>query len=71
MTDSYLDKYVIFFLVLRADNLPKTAKGFRLKNRFFVTVTDQATTKKTASVSINGQTVQWNKKIDALYDSCF
>ena len=52
-------------LVLRADNLPK-AKVFRLKNQFFVTVTDLVTTKKTASISIKGQTVQWNKKIDAL-----
>ena len=63
--------YLISFLVLRADNLPKIAKGFRLKNQFFVTVTDQATTRKTASVSIKGETVQWNKKIDALWDRYF
>ena len=35
-------------------------------NQFFVTVTEQATTKKTECVSIKGQTVQWNKKFDAL-----
>ena len=56
-------------LVLRAENVPK--KRSRVKDQFFVTVTDQATTKKTASVSIKGQTVQWNKRFDALYDICF
>jgi hypothetical protein len=49
--------------VLRADNVPK--KRFRVKDQFFVTVTDQATTKKTASISIKGQTVQWNKRFDS------
>jgi len=54
-------------LVLRAHNVPDIAKRFRLKkDQFFVTVTDQATTKKTASVSVKGQTVQWDQKIDAL-----
>ena len=60
------DKHFIALLVLRADNIPRVAKRFLLKNQFFVTVTDQATTKKTASVSIKGQTVLWNKTFDAL-----
>ena len=60
------DKHLISSLVLRADNIPKIGKGIRLKNQFFVTVTDQVTTKKTANVSIKGQTVQWNKTLDAL-----
>ena len=60
------DKHLISFLVLRAENVPKIAKRFRLTNQFFVTVTDQTTTKKTESVSIKGQTVQWNKKFDAV-----
>ncbi len=43
------------------------AKRFRLKkDQFFVTVTDQATTKKTTSVSSKGQTVQWDQRFDAL-----
>ncbi|KAH9051943.1 hypothetical protein EDB87DRAFT_627171 [Lactarius vividus] len=51
--------------VLRGHNVPKISKRFRLKNQYFVTVTDQATTKKTASVSIKGQTVQWDQTFDA------
>ncbi|KAH9013513.1 hypothetical protein EDB84DRAFT_1582735 [Lactarius hengduanensis] len=51
--------------VLRAHNVPKIPKRFRLKNQYFVAVTDQATTKKTASVSIKGQTVQWDQTFDA------
>jgi hypothetical protein len=36
-------------------------------DQFFVTVTDQAKKeKKTASVSVKGQTVQWNESFDAL-----
>jgi len=57
--------------VLRAHDVPKIAKRFRLKNQFFVTVTNQATTKKTASVSIKGQTAQWDQKFDALWDNLF
>ena len=51
-------------LVLRVDNVPK--KCSRVKDQFFVTVTDLTTTKKTASISIKGRTVQWNKRFDAL-----
>ncbi|KAH9039720.1 hypothetical protein EDB84DRAFT_1415611, partial [Lactarius hengduanensis] len=51
--------------VLRAHNIPKIVKRFRRKNKYFVTVTDQVTTKKTASVSIKGQTAEWVKTFDA------
>ena len=62
------NKYLISLLVLRAENIPKIANRFHLKSQFFVTVTDQTTTKKTSSVSIKGQTqtVQWNKKFGVL-----
>ncbi|KAF8259872.1 hypothetical protein EI94DRAFT_1706734 [Lactarius quietus] len=53
--------------VLRADNLPKIAKRFRLKNQFFVTVSDQVSTQKTGNVSIKEQTAQWDKKFDAFF----
>ena len=61
------DEFLISLLVLRANNVPKIAKRFRLKNQFYVTVTDQAatTTKQTDSVSTKGQTVEWNQKLDA------
>ena len=61
------DEILSSLLVLRANNVPKIAKGFRLKKQFYVTVTDQAstTTKKTQSSSIKGQTVEWNQKLDA------
>ena len=60
------DEFYISLLVLRANNVPKIAKRFRLKNQFYVTVTDQAatTTKKTDSVSNKGQTLEWNQKLD-------
>ena len=60
------DEFLISLLVLRANNVPKIAKRFRLKNQFYVTVTDQAatTTKKTDSVSTKEQTVEWNQKLD-------
>ncbi|KAI9463346.1 hypothetical protein BJY52DRAFT_1221801 [Lactarius psammicola] len=51
--------------VLRVHHVPSIAKRFRLKNQFFVTVTVRVTT-KIASISIEGQTVQWNQEFDAL-----
>jgi len=58
----------MFSLVLRADNIPHIKRKFGPKRRFFVTVTNLVTTKKTESVQINGQTVQWNQRLGALYD---
>ena len=52
-----------------------------MKRRFFVTVTYQATSMKSASVTIDGlrrstppsvrQTVEWNEELDALWDTPF
>jgi len=53
-------------LVLRADNIPRIKKQFGLKRRFFVTVANGATVKKTESVEIDGQVVQWNQTLGAL-----
>ncbi|KAH9026531.1 hypothetical protein EDB85DRAFT_2276990 [Lactarius pseudohatsudake] len=50
--------------VLRVHNIKKRR---RLKNRVFVTVTNRETTKKTASVSIDGRAAQWDQKLDAFY----
>src|SRR6266702_7328222 len=61
----------MFSLVLRTDNIPHIKRKFYSKRRFFVTVTNLATTKKTESVQINGQTVQWNQRLGALYDFSF
>jgi len=52
------------FLVLRAQNIPRIKNIFGLK--FFVTVTSQATKKKTSSVPTKGPTVQWKESLDAL-----
>ncbi|KAH9069827.1 hypothetical protein EDB83DRAFT_411533 [Lactarius deliciosus] len=49
--------------VLRADNLPKLKNVFGLK--FFVTVTDQATEKKTPSVPAKRQTARWGESLGA------
>ncbi len=53
-------------LVLRARNVPRIKKQFGLKRRFFVTVINHATMKKTESVQIDGQTVHWNQTLGAL-----
>ncbi len=58
----------MFSLVLRVDNTPHIKRKFGPKRRFFVTVTNLVTTKKTKSVQISGQTVQWNQRLGALYD---
>lgn len=50
--------------VLRAHNIRKRR---HLKNRVFVTVTNRETTKKTASVSLEGRAAQWDQKLDAFY----
>ncbi|KAH9074718.1 hypothetical protein EDB83DRAFT_2515581 [Lactarius deliciosus] len=50
--------------VLRAHNVPRVKNVFGLK--FFVTVTSQATKKKTPSVRAEGATVQWNENLGPL-----
>ncbi|KAF8262865.1 hypothetical protein EI94DRAFT_1704432 [Lactarius quietus] len=49
--------------VLRAHDVPRIKNLFGLK--LFVTVTNQATKKKTSSVAAEGSTVQWNENLDA------
>jgi hypothetical protein len=56
-------------LVLRALNLPHIKAIFGGRREYFVTITHQATkkkTKKTKSVRIEGQTAVWNQTLDAL-----
>ncbi|KAH9038968.1 hypothetical protein EDB85DRAFT_361772 [Lactarius pseudohatsudake] len=51
--------------VIRAHNVPRIKKKFGPKRRFFVTLTNHATMKKTESVQIDGQTVHWNQTLGA------
>ncbi|KAH9051175.1 hypothetical protein EDB83DRAFT_2316944 [Lactarius deliciosus] len=50
--------------VLRAHNVPEIKNRFGGKTRFYVTIA-HTTTKKTEGVQIEGQTVQWNQRLDA------
>ncbi|KAH8993506.1 hypothetical protein EDB92DRAFT_410865 [Lactarius akahatsu] len=52
-------------IVLRAHDLPRIKKQLGSKKRFYVTVTNHTTTKKTESVQVDGQTVHWNQKLGA------
>jgi len=69
-TCSDLDKHVISFLVLRAHNVPHIKTTFGGKREFFVTIAYQAPTRKTKrrtkSVQIEGETVVWDQRLDAL-----
>ncbi|KAF8263384.1 hypothetical protein EI94DRAFT_592133 [Lactarius quietus] len=51
--------------VRRAHPLPEIKKQFGPKRRFFVTVANRATIKKTKSVQIDGQAVHWNQRLGA------
>ena len=68
---SFPQESTISFLVVRAENLPDIHRSLRMKRRFFVTVTYQATTRKSASVKIDRQWVEWNEKLDPLWDTSF
>ena len=56
-------------LVLRAHGVP-IIKTFGVKKEYFVTISDGVTTKKTMkktkSVQIQGETVVWDQRLDAL-----
>ncbi|KAH9010114.1 hypothetical protein EDB85DRAFT_2282582 [Lactarius pseudohatsudake] len=52
--------------VLRAHDIPHIKRQFSRKRRFFVTVTNLVTTKKTERVQIYGETVVWNQRLSAL-----
>ncbi|KAF8815814.1 WD40 repeat-like protein [Phlegmacium glaucopus] len=51
--------------VLRAHKLPRLKTLWGKKRRFYVTVTDGTITKKTASIGIVEQAVEWNERLDA------
>lgn len=51
--------------VLRAHNVPHIKSRFGGKTRFYVTIAHNTTTKKTEGVQIEGQTLQWDQKLDA------
>ena len=67
-----IDKDLICLSVLRARNVPNIKTRFGGKRKYFVTVAHQATkrkakkTKKTKSVQIEEQAVEWNQTLDAL-----
>ena len=53
--------------VIRAQNLPRLKNAVGKKRQFFVTVTSEITTKKTAAVRSVGQTVRWDETLGALW----
>ncbi|KAH8993513.1 hypothetical protein EDB92DRAFT_413107 [Lactarius akahatsu] len=50
-------------IVLRAHDLPSIKKRRGLKRSFYVTITNDTTTKKTKSVRIDGPTVHWDQPL--------
>ncbi|KAH9035728.1 hypothetical protein EDB85DRAFT_2273943, partial [Lactarius pseudohatsudake] len=52
--------------VLRADSVPQKWENIRLK-RLFVTVSDREMMRKTESIQVEGQTVEWDQKLDAFF----
>jgi hypothetical protein len=59
--------FLIFCLVLRADNVPSIKKYSLLKKKLFVTVSNAETTAKTADVRVEGRMAKWNQNLDALW----
>ncbi len=55
-----------FLLVLRAHELPRLNTLFGKERRFYVTVTDGTTARKTTLIRGVEQAVEWNEKLDAL-----
>ena len=62
------DNRLFSLSVLRAHDVPRIKKQFGPKRRFFVTVTNHATVKKTENVQIDGQgqVVHWNQRLGVL-----
>ena len=58
--------FLIFFLVLRAVNVPTLKKYRFLKRRLFVTVSNPETTAKTTDVPVERQIAKWNQNLDPL-----
>jgi hypothetical protein len=59
--------FLIFCLVLRADNVPSIKKYYLRKRKLFVTVSNPESTAKTADVRVEGQMAKWNQNLDVLY----
>ena len=63
-------QFLIFFLVLRAVNVPNIKKYPFLKRNLFVTVSNDSnpgtTVAKTAEVRVEGQMAKWNQSLDLL-----
>ncbi|KAI9439123.1 hypothetical protein H4582DRAFT_1946990 [Lactarius indigo] len=53
--------------VLQAHNIPHIKNRFGGKTRFYVTIAHNTTTRKTEGVQIEGQTAQWDQKLDAFF----
>ena len=60
-----------FLSVLRAHKLPRLKTPFGKKRRFYVTVTDGTIAKKATAIRSVEQAVEWDEKLDALWDNCF
>jgi hypothetical protein len=58
--------FLIFCLVLRANNVPSIKKYPFLKRKLLVTVSNPETTAKTADVRVEGQMANWNQNLDPL-----
>jgi hypothetical protein len=56
----------VYFSVLRAHDLPPRILPLGKKRRFYVTLTDGSTIKKTAAIQSEERAVEWNEKLDAL-----
>jgi hypothetical protein len=63
---------ILFLLsVLRAKNLPRLKTFLRKKRKFYATIIYRETTTRTRSVRSMGQCVEWNERMDALWEiSC-
>ncbi|KAI9447824.1 hypothetical protein H4582DRAFT_2068411 [Lactarius indigo] len=66
-SDSAQSELRVEVTALRAHNLPYVKRWLNMKRRFFVTVTYQTTTKKSVSVKINEQTVEWGENLGTFF----
>ena len=55
-----------FLLVLRAHKLPRLETLLGKERRFYVTVTDGTTARKTTAIQSVEQAVEWNEKLNPL-----
>ena len=60
-----------FLLVLRAHKLPHLETLLGKERQFYVTVTDGITARKTTAIQSVEQAMEWNEKLNPLWDNCF